>query len=300
MKQISLLLLLMAISIYTTGQVFKQDKNGQEFYQFGSKCLEDGRYHQADSLLSLALCTFKNENVYYNRAISRLFLNDTAGFCLDMDIAANRYLDNDAAKYFSEFCCRSVDTLYFDKKMNQTTKDQSKYYEIFQVFKYSDKQVGTIHNKNADNAMFTIDAGCNDDLLGVNLRPTDIIAIYEKVNGDKIYRFTDSHMSFSYTVKANYDNFKMQLAKFFDLKYQELKERNNTDRLTVNYCFTLSKNGQITAVEFISTHPEIELGDLKTEFINDLDHNVRYCPISKPAKFLGEEVNSYLYDSFTF
>jgi hypothetical protein len=106
-----------------------------DFFNKGSESMSLGNYHSADSLYTLALCRVKNENIYFNRAISKLMLTDTIGFCSDIDIAANRYFDQQSKKLFDNLCCESVDTSYYNKQMIKSNNQDYRYYEIIKQLK---------------------------------------------------------------------------------------------------------------------------------------------------------------------
>jgi len=98
MKHITLLFGFLLIIVSSFAQLFPVNQHGKSLFESGSELIRKGDYKEAESLLTEALCSYKNENVFYNRAAARLFLTDTVGFCEDMYIAAYKYFDNEAAK----------------------------------------------------------------------------------------------------------------------------------------------------------------------------------------------------------
>ena len=77
MRTIALLFSFSLVAIQLSGQLFLSeesmkinytDEQGLKYFEEGSILLAIGDYTGADSLLSLAMCTFVNENVYFNRA----------------------------------------------------------------------------------------------------------------------------------------------------------------------------------------------------------------------------------------
>ena len=93
MNRLVILIGLVSFSIQLKSQIFQIDSIGLEYYNKGSELIRTGDYKLADSILSLALGNFKHRNVYYNRAIARLLLLDTVGYCQDMDIVAHHYFN---------------------------------------------------------------------------------------------------------------------------------------------------------------------------------------------------------------
>jgi len=191
MKRIAVTSFLFCLLLNVQGQIFKVDKHGEELYILGTKYIELGEYKRADSILSLALCTYKNENVYYNRGISKLFIQDTIGFCSDMNIAANKYLDMGAEKYFNNFCCKRVDTFYYDKNMKASSKHLSRFYEVYKELKYENERMGKFHDVKAKNIIPSFDYGCNQNIISLIAKPTDIIGMYEYIDSIKFYYFSE-------------------------------------------------------------------------------------------------------------
>jgi len=300
MKRIAIISVLLMSVLTAYGQFFKADRHGEELYQSGTRCIELGDYKRADSLLSQALCTYKNGNVYYNRGVSKLFLRDTTGFCSDMGVAANKYLDPGAQNYFNRYCCKRVDTTWYDKKMNPSTKPSARYYEVYKELKYENERMCEIHDIEARNIIPSLDYGCNQDLLSINTKTSDIIGLYKYVDGVKFYYYTEQRQSLSFNNQKKYDVLKKRMTMFLSGKYKELKEKNKVNTITIGYSINLSQNGDVLSAEYIGSFPEINFGNREKEFKEDIEHNARYYPKASPAEFMGKNVDSIVYDAVTF
>jgi hypothetical protein len=136
MRKYGVILAIFLSSINMCGQLFQPDPVGLDYFNKGSELLKLGDCNGADSLLTLALRTYKNANVYYNRAIARILKTDTLGFCQDLDIAANQYFDRQSEEFYNKLCCTKVDTIYYDRKRIKSDKSSYRYYEIIKYPKY--------------------------------------------------------------------------------------------------------------------------------------------------------------------
>lgn len=104
----------------------------------GIEAMQSGNYRGADSLFSLSLDLFKDPDTYFNRALSRLKLRDSLGFCTDMNEA--RLLgDTEAEKLYARKCIYT-DTVYYDSTYS-VTNDLRKcfYYEIIETSRFEQK-----------------------------------------------------------------------------------------------------------------------------------------------------------------
>lgn len=290
----TLFVLIVNFSLYS--QLFKKDIASQELFVLGSQQLELGNFKQADSLFSMALCSFKNENIYVNRGIARLCINDTIGFCSDMDIASNKYLDKEAEKMFNIVCCNKVDTFYYDKKMNPVSKEKYKYYEVIQEHKYKKSIVGKIHGVNAVNHIPSFDFGCDQDLLNVKVRPTDIVGMYELVDSVKYFYYADERAIIDFNHIPDYKNMKEQISTFFNQKYPDIKVKNGVNKISIYFHIYISEKGMVTFVKYLGTFPEINLFDKSEEFIADVEKYIKNYPKVTPSVFLKRNVASIALD----
>jgi len=103
MRKILIIAILAFISGVTSGQKYV------ELYNEGIEFFKQEKYKEADSLISLAITNwpkdYKNQNVYFDRGVIRLFLLDTSGFCYDMKSAAELN-DREAKTNYMKFCLK--------------------------------------------------------------------------------------------------------------------------------------------------------------------------------------------------
>jgi len=273
-------------------------KQGEELYLNGNKLAEIGKFKEADSMFTLALCTYKNENIYYNRGISRLYRNDTSGFCDDMNMAANKYFDADARLLFNTLCCSKVDTIYLDKKYLITNSLNYKYLEEIQYIRNSGERIGTIHERGRKTPLQTVDYGCEQNLLSMKTVTTDIIASYLLVDSIQVF-FKSTYTPI--ILKTNqYQEIKKKAASLFALKYKNLKEQNQADQIKVFFEITISDLGNIIEGKYLAIFPEIAINGYEKELKNDIQDILQHYPKFKPAKFKGESVNFKTFDVIVF
>lgn len=296
MKRILITTILIYLSVNLFGQLFKPDKNGQDLFIQGTNFLKSGKYEIADSLFSLSLCTYKNANVYYNRGISRLYMQDTLGFCQDLGIASSKYLDSYSISLFNSICCTNVDTFYYDRKMKVSTKELFKYYEVIQQLKYEKEIIGKFHDVNANNILPYLDFGCDQDILNIGLKPTDIIGMYNLIDSVKYYYYTDKTPVLEIENTTKYNNLKQYISNFFNSKYGELKINNNLEQITIYFEVYFSSIGEVSYVNFLGTVPLINFYDKEKEFIKDIENITKNYPKVTPARFLKTKVGSVIID----
>jgi hypothetical protein len=305
MKKIFSIALIFLIASKSDGQMFSSYYKGEKYYQIGTKCIERGDYKMADSLLTIALRTYKNSDVYFNRGISRLFLKDTVRFCTDMDIAASKYHDAEAEKYFIDYCCKHVDTFYYDKNMvsyAQEIKDY-RYLEFVKEYKYSRIVLGTIHDVQSNEEIPILDFAYN--LASADLsrkRSNDIIAQYTYIGLIRYYLYTSKFTTIGYSEHNGYEEAINRLKKLLTVKYTALKAQNCIEELTVGFQMFVTDKGEISSVNFLGVFPDINFDPetLSYELRNDIQHNVRLFPGFLPARFNGKKVFSIVFDQVTF
>ena len=218
----------------STAQIDSARLIGQNYCQQGANYLKNEKYKEADSVFTLALYNIKNEDVYFNRGVSRFYQNDTIGFCDDMYIAAYKYVDINAAKLFNEFCCYKVDSCYYDRRYNKlTTSKGFRYLEEIQLVKKSNITRGVIHQRNIKNYMYSLDALSGKKLPQINMLKTDIIAIYQLIDSSKYYTITTKEARFS--DETVYDDFKKKVSEYFGNKYKSLKNQDTTKKIMIRY-----------------------------------------------------------------
>ncbi len=294
-------LVVLAVLI-SNGQQFNYSLNnesqGEEFYLNGTRLVELGNYREADSLLTLALCTFKNEDVYFNRAISRLYNYDTAGSCEDLNIAANKYFDTDASRLFNTHCCYKVDSIYYDRKFVKTSAANFRYLEEVQYLKTSGDITGVVHERNAKNPALCLDLGCSDDILGMRELTTDVIAVYLLIDSTKYFLNTPVPPIIE---RINqYKELKEKAGLYYAVKYKALKELNRLENIAIFYQIRISDKGEVIDGEFLNVFPKVPVTGFEKDLENDIQDVIRRYPKVKPARFMGSNVGFISYDAIDF
>lgn len=291
----------MLIAFQSKGQQLSfsimESKQGEDLYLQGTKLVEIGKFDEADSLLTLALCTYKNEDVYYNRAISRLYRTDTTGFCEDMSIAANKYYDPGARQLYNQLCCYKVDTIYYDKKYAISNSANYKYLEEIQFIKKAGEKIGAIHERDRKMPVSSLEFG-SEKLLGMRTITTDIIACYKIDDSTRNYfRTTDVPVMEKVT---QYKEVKENLRSYFAVKYKALKDQSSLDHISIYFEFIVTDKGDIIDGKYGGITPVVSIDGYEKELEKDVQDALRRYPKLKPAKFRGEKVNFLAYDYVDF
>lgn len=293
-----LIVLLILNSIHVKSQIISPSPEGLNYYSQGIDLMKSEKYKEADSIFTLSLNSFKNENVYFNRGFSRIMLKDTIGFCDDMNFAANRYFDPEAEKYFNKFCCSKVDTVFFNKKRMVTNEPKYRYYEITQVLKYKSLTLGTFHDIKSTSTNMSVDFGMNDELLGAYGKQNNIIAAYLIDKNGKYYYKSTKPTSIINT--SLYDKIKKQASINLKAKYGHLIKNKNNEPLRVFFSIHFNKYGRIYKSEYLGLSPkklqETHLEGME-EFILEI---INKYPEVSPAKFFKENVPFIAYDYIEF
>ena len=300
MKPIYLLFpLLLLITLTSNAQIDSARMKGQMYCQEGDKLLKTENYREADSLLTLSLIFIKNADVYFNRGVSRFYLNDTTGFCDDMSIAAYKYVDINAAKLFNEFCCYKVDTLYYNRNFNKIpTSSGYKYLEEVQHIKNTNNTKARIHERNAKNFLLTMDAVYGQKLPQASTFKTDIIAEYILSNSTKFYNYTSKPACFfEETASSEFDK---RIKEDFSKKYKDLKGQDTTRLIMIHYDIWVSCSGEVTDCKLTAIYPKTITTEQEAEIKNDISNLVKIYPKLKPALFEDEKVCYILTNSITF
>jgi len=300
MKNNILLVIISLISLNLYGQLFKPDPEGINYFTKGSELINLGDYKGADSLLTLALCGYKNENVYFNRALSRLYLMDTLGYCQDMDVAANKYLDKQAEYYYNSICCEKVDTIYYDRNYIKSDGSNFRYLEIIKYpkHKYDSVIIGNIHDIKSNKPVYTFDFGCNNNYLGYNSLTTDVIASYVIEDNIKFY-FNATTIVSIYNVTA-YEDLKRRAKIFMSAKYSDIKTENGNEDLRVYFKVYFDDKGEVLKVHNEGFFPKITYKGNIEELEKDLLDIVKHYPKVQPAKLLKKSVYFMAYDYVEF
>ena len=297
-RNLFLTLILLIVSLRLSPQSLLDDPVGVSYFVTGTKLLQEGNYNGSDSLLSLALCSYKNENVYLNRGIARLYNTDTLGFCEDIRIAAFKYLDLDASKLYYSTCCKEVDTSYYDKNFMPVTNLKYKFYEVRSQPKYNNEIVGMVHQKGASLDKVIIDYGCNQTLIGLGFSKTDIIAVYVQSDSVKYYSLTPKPVKI-FNLQKYYD-IKEKASYELRRKYNNIKTQFNIDKVTVFFSITFSKAGEVLGIKYLGTFPVVQIAEIIQDLEKDLLQLVEDYPNVTPASFMNKKVNYINIDSFEF
>jgi len=291
--------LLLLITLTTYAQIDSAKMKGQIFCQEGDKLLKIEKYKEADSLLTLALIYIKNADVYFNRGVSRFYLNDTTGFCDDMSIAAYKYVDINAAKLFNEFCCYKVDTLYYNRDFNKIpTSSGYRYLEEIQHIKNTNITKARIHERNAKNFLLTMDAVYGQKLPQASTFKIDIIGEYILSDSTKYFNFTSKPACFfEETASSELDK---RIKEDFSIKYKDLKNQDTTQPVIIYYDIWVSCSGDVTDCKLTAIYPKTLTTEMEAEIKNDISNLVKIYPKLKPALFEDEKVCYILTNSITF
>lgn len=184
--------IILAQGIPAYSQLFIDSEEGMEYFNKGVTLMQNEDYEGADSLFTQALCTFKHPNVYYNRGVTRAFLNDTSGFCHDMGYLTFRHHDTVAGNYFNEICCAWVDTVYYDKDFIPASMEDHRYYEIKRQVEEDGDIIVVIHDPSKFREYAAVDFFCDTWLPKMYTAYTDIIGSYMIINENKYFMSSNS------------------------------------------------------------------------------------------------------------
>lgn len=117
----------------------------QGLYKESVSLLQNGEYAKADSVLTECIKKYPNSlDLYFNRAIARLKLNNMRGFCIDMKSAISTNDDEAETIYCRN--CLNIDTIFYNSNYEECSK-LSKYKEIVFREKYRDYVEGKIYGE---------------------------------------------------------------------------------------------------------------------------------------------------------
>jgi TonB family protein len=124
--------LLMILSSF----VFAQNESDQslEYYNAGINLLQQKKFREADSLLTLSADLFPHPDTYYNLALAEYYSGNFCGYCDCME-RASRFVDIEADNLFNSKCVKH-DTI---KYTNEFDKD-STLYSVKITYKCSDEK----------------------------------------------------------------------------------------------------------------------------------------------------------------
>lgn len=270
-------------------QIIISDPTGIAYFEKGSQQLAEGNFKEADSLLTLSLKTFKNKNVYFNRSLARVFNGDTLGFCSDLSINTSRYQDAESEKLFNEYCCYSVDTIYYNRRREISHKNDFRYFEIIKKIKIENITVGNFYDiKSRGGSFYVRDVALESAEEFLGMYNSNSVASYMIQNGRKLYsRSTTSVELRNY---GSYNELNKKLSTYFTSRYGHLKDKKDTDYILVFQIF-FNELGRCYNVEYLGCSPKIELSEEVKALINkELKSYIKQFPMVKPARFFDEKV----------
>jgi tetratricopeptide (TPR) repeat protein len=227
----------------------------QTYYQKGILYFNNGEYTKADSLFTLAIGILPFTDAYYNRAITRLKLNNMQGFCCDLRKAAE---DDKEAKALYQKECLTIDTIYHSESFAVSNNKSYSYLEIVQKEKYCDYTNGYICNKKKE-----------------------LIAKYRIIAHYKWFGLVP--------VMPENKNIKSFIKK--NLQYPQTEE-NAYEKYAGNSCtvyiqFDISELGKITNVRISDDRYEHTIKYISKSFIDEALRVVRSLPDFKPGSLFG-------------
>jgi hypothetical protein len=271
-----------------------------EYYMEGVEALEMQKFTEADSLFTLSLCNFRNENVYVNRAIARININDTIGFCEDLETAANKYLDHEAQMLFANHCCSSVDTIFYDRKYVRTDRSNHRYYEVIARPLFDTLINGTIHDKNSERTLISLDWGCNQNLIGAPVLKTDVIAAYYILDSTTYYTRLPEAQRTKDKNNGRYTRFKEELHRILNKELYRYKQQNGIETILVYYSLWVNSQGQTVKMEYLGEFPEIVDEEIVAEIRENILGTLGSYPELVPGTFNKTAVNTIVLETVEF
>jgi hypothetical protein len=286
----SILTILLSFSLSASFGQFGYQSNFKEavdYFKLGVAQFNKTNYKIADSLFTRSLSLQQSKDAYFNRAITRLILNDTCSACKDLLISSDAYFDKNAYKLYSKFCIQNVDTIYSDKNHKRIeSKTEYKYYEETITTKCKSSSYGYIHKKNHYSSVVI-----NADLSKSD-RHVDIYAEYSIIDSIKYYSFI-FNSTFTEDNQANIEAFKERLMQILSAKY-----KFDSIPYVRRYCsldVLINSEGQVVKSE-INSNP-FKYFDKTTQenIINEIITSIKNMPQLKPEKLFGTPVSKMYY-----
>lgn len=254
------------------GLVFCQDPA----FIDGLKCLQNGNFKSADSLFTISIQENPNANSYFNRAITRFYLQDTSKFCEDLKTAYFIHKDNEAKKLFLTSCAK-VDTLYYDKKF-AVSKDNVRYAELIVNENYSQEIWGEYIDLKDEHTEYSFS---NKSGLNVNTFKSNVISTYTIEGNDKIFLIADYLPVFSKGDISEYVRNKIQYTN--DLN--SAISRINQTQIWVFIQFVVGTDGNVK--DAVVSRKDNLYDQI---IIDEALRVIRNLPKFKPARFKNQPV----------
>jgi hypothetical protein len=284
MKIISIFILsfYIPVSLGQTGLNTNYKKSG-EYFDLGVTMFMKNEIRKADSLFTKSLLLQPSKDALYNRALTRLFLNDSCSGCLDLLRCSELFFDKKASDLYSRLCIKKIDTIFYDKKHNRIeNEDGYKYYEEIINTKCKSLQYGYVHKKNHYTSV-----RINADLSKSD-RNVDIYATYIIIDSIKYYDFIYSY-TFGEDNKDNIEAFKERLTQYLDAKY-----KFENIPYAKRYCSVsvlINSEGLVIKSE-IKSSPFDSFDKLtRANIEEDIINSFKTMPQLKPARLFGDLIN---------
>jgi len=107
---------------------FSQKDSAFFYYEAGLQAFNEQHYRESDSLYTISLKIKGHPDAYFNRAITRLSINDQSGYCEDICNAASLG-DRECDTLFRKEC-GSADTAFFDTENRAATRLNHSFYSV--------------------------------------------------------------------------------------------------------------------------------------------------------------------------
>lgn len=258
----------------------------QDHFKLGIENFKKGNFLLAEYLFTQQLNENpKDNNVRFNRGLTRLALNDTCAACIDLGIVYHHYNDKEAAKLYWSFCSKS-DTLYYDNDFKLTYNRKFRFYEIIEQKRCEKFLFGEIHDKRNKNASIII----GSDIT--NFRESNIIATYIDYNDStRIYTFT-------LTPPSEYKDDDFRLESIHNNQYYiEARKELNLSHVIVYVEYIVNKMGTVEDIKITDINKELECKEELTNFCKSI---LSTMPPYKPAKFRDKNVDYIMVSSLSF
>ena len=160
MKKIILIISLITIGSFAFSQKKgkSENKSALVLYNEGLEMFNNGKYKEADSLFSRSSSLLPHRDTYFNLALTKYHLNDTCGFCNNLQLA--KELGDEEADGLIAKRCLKRDTMVFNSakikdtvllKVISTTICTDKKSEQYFIRKLKDGDITEFSNQANDS-----------------------------------------------------------------------------------------------------------------------------------------------------
>ncbi|MCX6236311.1 MAG: hypothetical protein NTY07_01950 [Bacteroidia bacterium] len=269
--------------------IFHLNGNCQEdYFSLGNKFFQQGNFRMADSMFTLDIYKRSSPDCYFNRGVARLYLKDTTGFCSDMENADLIYSDKEAVLHYNRFCCKQVDTVYYDKKYKKTIKGKHRFFEVVKDLKYSNQIYGEAHNIYSIYTKVSADG--SSSTFNLNEIETDIYATFFLKDSSRIYYSTITPPK-----TLGYDDLKLSkelIDKSISAKYNSFIVKNKLTSVRLFYSYIVNTSGTIENISFLGNDKNIDISEINDVLKKDVEMGLEKIKY-KPGSFRGEVASFY-------